>query len=750
MTACNRPGCGGTLSPTGYCDTCGRRPRLTAEAPRDPDPETGSTGPAPPSSTTGDGEMSLPRVSVRDPSDLVIDASREPVGPRHCGVNGCWQMVGMPHGDQPAAATGECPRCHHPYSFEPQLHPGELLAGQYEVVGCVAHGGFGWVYLARDLNLDGSPVALKGLINNNDATALSVAAAERRFLTSLQHDHIVGIRNFVTWRDTGYIVMEFISGHPLDALLSRAAQERILGGPLLLEHVAVYGCRILNALEYLHQHRLLYCDMKPSNVIHHEDRITIIDLGAVRRVDDRTSPVIYTDEYLPYSELHPDEPGATSEPESVRLGRRRPAARFSRMTDLYTVATTLRELAGAGEDTDGVGADAFRLVLDRATAVDRAARFTSAAEMFEQLRGVWRQLRAEAGDQQIAQSAVFAPGAALLDDGLGAPPPLRHWLRPPGREPAPLDPGRPAPARVGAGLPAPVPHPDHPRAARELQVCDTALAIGEAGAAQAALERACDLLTPEPARYDWRVAWYCGRLLLARGASSSADAEVHAALAPRLGLRRSRPRAARDWFTAVYRALPGEPVPKLALGYCAELDGEPEEAEALYRAVWRRDHADGSAAFGLARIHLAGGDRAAARAVLDQVPTHAPHHQAARVAATRLLVARLPGRPLAAEDFAEAQHRLPGLPLDRGREDGEERLRLTAELRESALRWALAHGWPPPGLQGGPLFGTPPDEEGLRALLEASFTALAPRAATTEEHHHLIDHANDVRPLTLL
>jgi serine/threonine-protein kinase PknG len=37
-----------------------------------------------------------------------------------------------------------------------------LVAGQYEVLGCLAFGGLGWIYLARDRNVSDRWVVLKG------------------------------------------------------------------------------------------------------------------------------------------------------------------------------------------------------------------------------------------------------------------------------------------------------------------------------------------------------------------------------------------------------------------------------------------------------------------------------------------------------------------------------------------------------------------------------------------------------------
>ncbi|TDC74946.1 serine/threonine-protein kinase [Streptomyces hainanensis] len=742
-TRCDRPPCPGEVTATGYCDTCGRRPAAVSTAParRDRDTRPGPTGTPPRASAvlaraTG-GEMTLPDVSVLDPSELIDADPRLPSDGRKCGKDGCREPVGVGYGDQPAAPTGYCPRCRHPYSFVPQLHRGDVLGGQYRVEGPVTHGGLGWIYLARDTRLDDHPVALKGLINAHDATALRVAEAERRFLTALDHPDIVRIINFVSWRDTGYLVMEFVSGRSLRELVTPAGQERLLGGPLRLEHVAVYGCRILDAIDYLHGRGLLYCDMKPDNVIHHGDRIKVIDLGGVRRIDDHDSVGVITPPYLPDEELYrapdPAEPPAPG-------GGRRP--RFTKLTDLYTVATTLRELVAAAEPGPAIAHDSFGRLLARATAPETGARFATAAEMAAQLRGIWREIHSlSTGEPHVAQSTVFSPGADPLHAGLGAVPPPDHWLRPPDRPAPDLDLAPPPPERVAVRLPVPIPHPAAPGPARELHTCATSLALGALDAAEQALLRACQLLGPAVARHDWRIAWHRGLLLLAKG-----DVHDDGAMQRALGMGPgARPRA-RHWFDAVCDALPGEPAPKLALGYCAERAAEPEAAERAYLAVWRRDPTDGAAAFGIVRIRLGRDDRAGALDVLDRVPAHAPHHGAARLAMVRVHVGWRGEQPPTAEDFRAAQRLTSALSLDGGHPEGEERVRLTAEVGASALRAVAAGALIPEELDPGPLLGDRPDERALRERLEAALRELAERARTREEHAALIDRANRVRP----
>ena len=47
-----------------------------------------------------------------------------------------------------------------------------------------------------------------------------------------------------------------------------------------------YAVEVLPALGYLHGRGLVYCDFKPDNVIQTEEQLKLIDMGAVRRIDD--------------------------------------------------------------------------------------------------------------------------------------------------------------------------------------------------------------------------------------------------------------------------------------------------------------------------------------------------------------------------------------------------------------------------------------------------------------------------------
>jgi serine/threonine-protein kinase PknG len=262
--------------------------------------------------------------------------------------------------------------------------------------------------------------------------------------------------------------------------------------------------------------------------------------------------------------------------------------------------------------------------------------------------------------------------------------------------------------------------------------------------------------------YDWRIFWHSGLVRLTRGLVEEAEGE----------------------FAATYAALPGEAAPKLALGYCAEYlagrmreaalagpvterdrtarqpatvrrvprDGEEQpagralarerQAEEYYEAVWRRDRTQGSAAFGLARIHLGRGDRSRAVAVLDEVPTTSRHYDAARVAAIRALAGPLPGgQPPRVGGLVEAAERVAGLYLD----DSGSRDRLVTELREYALVCRPPGGWGA-GFPAGGLFGAEDTPDALRALLSRSLKRLAEQAREEGPRGDLLDLAYAVLP----
>src|SRR6202035_4909715 len=104
---------------------------------------------------------------------------------------------------QPGLAEGFCSNCGARFSFTPKLARGDLAAGQYEALGCLAHGGLGWIYLAPDRNVSNRWVGLKGVAESGHSDAMAAALAERQFLARVEHPNIVQIYNFVQHPEPG-------------------------------------------------------------------------------------------------------------------------------------------------------------------------------------------------------------------------------------------------------------------------------------------------------------------------------------------------------------------------------------------------------------------------------------------------------------------------------------------------------------------------------------------------------------------
>ncbi|MFF4241220.1 tetratricopeptide repeat protein [Actinomadura geliboluensis] len=674
----------------------------------------------------GAGLVEVPPVPARDPASAIMENPEVPENRRFCSR--CDEKVGRSRNGRPGRTEGFCRSCGHPFSFTPKLRAGELVGGQYEVLGCLAHGGLGWVYLARDHNVSERWVVLKGLLDTGDADSLAAATAERAFLAEVEHPNIVKIYNFVRHGDSGYIVMEYVGGRSLKDILLSIRADHGDQASLPLGQVIAYGLEVLSALGYLHGVGLLYCDFKPDNAIQSEEQLKLIDLGGVRRAFDVDSPIFGTPGY-----------------QAPEIGSQGPSV----TSDLYTVGRTLavlsfpfrgytgrhlRSLPPRHEVPVFQRHESYHRLLRRATHPDPARRFQSAAEMAEQLTGVLREvLAAEDGRPRPASSPLFGPeqttaGAEIVTAPDGAPPAIL----------APLE-----PRAAAAALPVPLVSPADPAAAflsglTARDPAELAAALGSAPVASREvrlalvrvrielgdLDGAARLLEEIAAEApdDWRVDWYRGVRALAGGQGGEAIAV----------------------FNDLYDLAPGEQAPKLALAFCYETLGDMRGASHYHQTVWRTDPTHVSAAFGLARTCLAAGDRAGAERVLDSVPRISSHYLAAQLAAVATVVrGRSPGE-LNAAVLIEAGRRLASLRLDT-----ERAAAFTAEVLSAALAWLRAGRAPIPAGVRQRILGTDMAEPALRAKLEDTYRVLAKLADDAEHRHAMVKRANAVRPRTL-
>jgi serine/threonine-protein kinase PknG len=681
-----------------------------------------------PTRRLGGGLVEIPRVPAKDPLQALMTNPVVAESKRFCW--NCGRPVGRSSAEGVAQSEGSCPHCGSSYSFLPQLSPGDMVAEQYEIKGCIAHGGLGWVYLALDHNVNERPVVLKGLVHSGDAEAQRIAMAERQFLAEVTHPGIVKIYNFVEHEDkhgsaVGYIVMEYVGGTSL---------KQAKGSKVPVAQAIGYMLEILPALGYLHSIGLTYNDLKPENIMITEEQLKLIDLGAVSTINS-------------FGYLY-GTPGYQA-PEIVRTG---PTV----ATDIYTVGRTLAALTlglrtRKGRYVDGLPEgdpvlaeyDSFGRLLRRAIDPDPLRRFASAEEMTSQLLGVLREVVAQdTGVPRPRLSTVFSRSRSTFGiDLLVAHTDVYldgqvHSERLTALEivkalQVPLvdhaDVG--APVLSAIVLSQPVQTLDSLRAARHGALDSEGIDLSESielplmevralldlGDVAKATRKLDDLA--ERVGWPWRLVWFRAVSEMLTGDYDSATRH----------------------FTEVLDTLPGELAPKLALAATAELAGSRVEGahqRRFYDTVWSTDNGVISAGFGMARSQSAAGDRDGAVRTLDQVPVMSRHFTTARLTSAVTLLSGRSTSVITEQQIRDAARRVEALP------DTEPRvLQIRALVLGTAMDWLTENT-----ASTNHILGFPFTEHGLQLGVESALRSLA-RVAPTQAHRYaLVDLANSVRP----
>src|SRR6516164_3429189 len=146
------------------------------------------------------------------------------------------------------------------------------IIGKYKVLSTIGSGGFGTVYLAEDTWID-KKVALK--VPHKQGVDFGELLREPRLLASLNHPNIVTILTAEKQENVFFIVMEFVPGETLEAIIARE-------GPLDVARALDYTCQISNAVDHAHRQGVLHRDLRPSNVL-------VADSGMLKVADFGTS-----------------------------------------------------------------------------------------------------------------------------------------------------------------------------------------------------------------------------------------------------------------------------------------------------------------------------------------------------------------------------------------------------------------------------------------------------------------------------
>ena len=156
-----------------------------------------------------------------------------------------------------------------------ELPPGFQL-GRYAIDAPISQGAMGAVYKATN-RVSGQPVAVKRLLDTRHAARFEI---EARLLSQLEHPRVVTVLDhFQDQEGVYYLVMDLVEGTDLGILID----ER--GDPGLPVSEAIeYTRHACEALQYVHDQRIIHRDVKPQNLILGENGVVLVDFGVAREL----------------------------------------------------------------------------------------------------------------------------------------------------------------------------------------------------------------------------------------------------------------------------------------------------------------------------------------------------------------------------------------------------------------------------------------------------------------------------------
>lgn len=162
-----------------------------------------------------------------------------------------------------------------------------MLVNRYSIQSVVGVGGMGAVYCARDLHFPNvvKRVAVKEMINLARDPAIRDTIVrnferEANILATLSHPSIPRIYDYFSHDDRSYLIIEFIEGQDLEAILTDTQEF------LPEAQVVNWAIELCDVVSYLHNNKpepIIFRDIKPSNImVNNHGHILLVDFGIAR------------------------------------------------------------------------------------------------------------------------------------------------------------------------------------------------------------------------------------------------------------------------------------------------------------------------------------------------------------------------------------------------------------------------------------------------------------------------------------
>jgi serine/threonine protein kinase len=142
--------------------------------------------------------------------------------------------------------------------------------GKYEIIRSLGSGGFGSVFLAKDVWLD-IKVAIK--VPHKQSVELYKLLKEPRLQAVLNHPNIVRLLAAEKVEKIFFFVMEYVRGRTLEKIILK---DKVLE----VETAIDFAKQVCSGVEHAHRNKIIHRDLRPSNImVSEEGQLKITDFG---------------------------------------------------------------------------------------------------------------------------------------------------------------------------------------------------------------------------------------------------------------------------------------------------------------------------------------------------------------------------------------------------------------------------------------------------------------------------------------
>ena len=306
------------------------------------------------------------------------------------------------------------------------LSPGKTLS-HYRIIEQLGQGGQATAYKAEDTRLN-RLVVVKTLLPELAASQTARRRFEReaKLASVLDHPNICSIFDIGESEGWFYIVMPFIPG--------RTLKQVVAGQPLSLRSALSIAIQIADALVAAHARGIIHRDIKPSNIIvNDQGQVKVLDFGLAKMLggDEVYDPdKSMTELGVPYGTMGYGSPEQAA------------GERVDHRTDVFSLGVLLYEMVTGHQPFTGrhrieilhavinaepdpicddcpTSPDHLQAIIDHALAKNPKDRFSTMADMFEELKAQMRELTGEAASAYDLGSNAVAPQRARTSWKLG-------------------------------------------------------------------------------------------------------------------------------------------------------------------------------------------------------------------------------------------------------------------------------------------------------------------------------------------